>query len=498
MPEPAVEEYILLPERGLRARFEDRRAFEVLVSMGAARSTESALESALPETAGAPVRVIDSVHEDGPKLVQLDPRAALAMRGSGAGLRLEPIRHYQTAVPAAFAPEPGPQAVSGPPLLVRVVDAATRAPLAGVEVTAFSDFARNLGAKDVTDANGEARLALGGAPAPVERLYVSPPPSGFWGAYRANTVLGPAQEMGLRAIDFSAGDGLRHFYGAPSPADGAGVKVGVLDTGIDRNHPHLVVHDGRNTARGEPRGDFGDNGMGHGTHVAGIIAARGAPPQGLSGLAPAVTLYSFRVFGRDKRVTTNYEVVKAIIFAVEEGCDLLNLSLGGLPPDEVIRDAILDAGDQGVLVIASAGNDNRQPVARPASYVPALAVSAFGRRGSFPPGSYEEGYVDTNPAGADPADFMASFTNIGRDVFLTAPGVGILSTVPGGGYAPMSGTSMACPVVTGYAARLLGANPGVLVMPRDAQRTRAITTLLSQNAVSLGFPLDFEGFGRPK
>jgi subtilisin len=238
--------------------------------------------------------------------------------------------------------------------------------------------------------------------------------------------------------------------------------------------------------------------MGHGTHVAGIIAARGAPPHGLSGLAPGVTLYSFRVFGQGKRVTTNYEVVKAIIFAVEEGCDLLNLSLGGLPPDEVIRDAILDAGDQGVLVIASAGNDNRQPVTRPASYVPALAVSAFGRMGTFPAGSYEEGYVDATPPGADPADFMASFTNIGRDVFLTAPGVGILSTVSGAGYAPMSGTSMACPAVTGYAARLLSANPAVLVMPRDAQRTRAITSLLSQNAVSLGFPFDFEGFGRPK
>jgi len=497
MPENTLERFILLPERGLRVRPEDRRAFAVVTGLSAARSTLPALDASLPESGGRQFRVLDSVAVDGPKLVEADPQTALALRASGAGLRIEPERHYQAAIVASFKPDPTPQAATGPPLVLHIVEAPSRRPLAGVSVAVFTDFESHLGAHGVTGANGEVSLELGSTSAVVDRVYVSAPPTGFWGAFRSRTQLGSGDEIGLPPVDTTANDCLRRHYGTSRLTDGDGVKVGVLDTGIDLSHPDLQVDGGRNTARGEPKTEFGDNGAGHGTHVAGIIGARGEAPTGLRGLAPGASLRSYRVFGQNRPTTTNYEVVKAMVFAVDDECDVLNLSLGGLPPDDVIRDAILDTSEHGTLVVAAAGNDDRQAVSRPASYAPTIAVSAFGCRGTFPPGAYEEGYVELDPPGTDPNDFMASFSNIGREVFMAAPGVGVVSTVPGSGYAPMSGTSMACPVVSGCAARLLAANPSLLSMSRDTFRTRAITNLLSRNAVRLGFPFEYEGSGRP-
>jgi subtilisin len=161
-----------------------------------------------------------------------------------------------------------------------------------------------------------------------------------------------------------------------------------LDAGIALDHPDLVVSGGLNTVTGEKPQDFGDNGTeGHGTHVAGIIAARGTPPSGIRGIAPGVALRSYRVFGQGQSGASNYDIAKALNAGIADGCTLVNLSLGGGDFDPVLADAITAAHNAGVLVFVANGNDGRQPVGFPASATFSQAVYAMGRKGTFPAGA---------------------------------------------------------------------------------------------------------------
>jgi subtilisin len=220
-------------------------------------------------------------------------------------------------------------------------------------------------------------------------------------------------------------------------------------------------------------------------------------------MAPNAKIFSYRVFGRTISSGSNFALVKAIERGVSDGCDLVNMSLGldpdesGVPQvDEAVQEAIREAHRKGVLVIAAAGNDGRRPVNYPAMDDLVVAVSAVGRKGMFPVKSSESGEV-LAPFGADPADFIAAFSNVGTELDVAGAGVGVVSTVPGG-YAPMSGTSMACPAVTGVLARLLANSPAVRNMTRNSDRTDAIKSLLFHHARTLGFDLSFEGKGLPR
>jgi subtilisin len=117
----------------------------------------------------------------------------------------------------------------------------------------------------------------------------------------------------------------------------------------------------------------------------------------------------------------------------------------------------------------------------------------MGRKGTFPVGTTQAGDV-ASPYGTDKKNFLAAFSNVGSAVDLTGPGVGILSTVPGG-YAPMDGTSMACPAACGMAANILSALPNIVALPRDEARSDAMARAVLQAAKSLGFGPTYEGQG---
>ncbi len=174
------------------------------------------------------------------------------------------------------------------------------------------------------------------------------------------------------------------------------------------------------------------------------------------------------------------------------------MSLGEGDPDEAIESAIADARARGTVVIVAAGNDDRSSVSFAASDARAVAVSAMGRKGTFLKESTENGDVAKPYGKSDPKNFIAAFSNIGSEIDVTGTGVGVVSTVPGG-YANLSGTSMACPAVTGFAARLLANNSKILhKMPRDQSRSDAIIQLLFSAAKLLGFGAVFEGFSRAR
>jgi subtilisin len=379
-------------------------------------------------------------------------------------------------------------------ITLKVVSQNGSSPIAGAQVVAFTNFAQRIGVQGVTNRRGEVSFSFDSTSKKLQRLYVFPEKS-FWPVLKQNITVTSGTQLALPPIDLAYTDALRHFYGNSADDVGANIKVGVIDTGIAA-HPDLLIDGGQNTVTGEDPTDFGDNGEGHGTHVAGIIAARGKPPSGIRGLAPAVVLRSYRVFGKNNPGASNFAIAKAIDRAWADGCDLINMSLGGGEPDEVLQDAIAEARAHGTLVIVAAGNDKRQPVSFPASDSLALAVSALGRKETFPRGTAQTGDVAT-PYGKDKKNFIAAFSNIGSEVDLTAPGVGIISTFPGG-YAVLDGTSMACPAVTGVAARLLAARRDVFNMGRSQERSDAMAKALLQNATSLGFEPIYEGQGLPQ
>lgn len=241
------------------------------------------------------------------------------------------------------------------------------------------------------------------------------------------------------------------LYPGPGVPTGRGVKVAVLDTGVDLAHPDLTVlpGDAVSFVASEPSAQ---DEHGHGTHCAGVVAGRAAPVGGRRyGVAPEVTLLAAKVLDRSGRGTDD-QIIDAIDWATDQGAEILSMSLGsarpaGSPPSvryEVIARRLLD---QGVLLVAAAGNESLRPevvapVGNPAACASVLAVGAVDGR-----------------------DRVARFSCGDADglgaVDLVAPGVGVLSAWPGGGTRRLSGTSMATPHVAGIAALHAQANPGL-------------------------------------
>jgi subtilisin len=437
------------------------------------------------------MRVLDSIHENGAKLVEMPLESVSDLRANQPGIRVVPIVHYYPQIAMPPIPQSAPQMMrsTSRSITIKVVSQENGEPVAGATVIAITDFDNRIGAQGTTSRKGEVRLSL--VSTKVERLYVYPKKN-FWSILKTDVTMRSGQSFDLIPIQLEYRDALRFFYPHSSDNLGQDVKVGIIDTGI-AEHPDLKIDGGVNTVPGEAPSAFGDNGEGHGTHVAGIVAARGTPPRGIRGIAPGVILRSYRVFAKNSSRASNYAIAKAIDRAVADGCDLLNLSLGGGPSDPAVRAAIADARARGTLVIAAAGNEDRSPVSFPASDSLCLAVSALGRQGTFPPDSSQIAEIGS-PYGEDKKNFIARFSNFGSEIDLTGPGVGIISTVPGG-YAAWDGTSMACPAVTGAAAGLMSDHPGILNSKRDQNRSDSMARAVLQAAKSLGFSAVYQGQG---
>lgn len=469
------------------------------------------------------MRVLDSLHENGPKLVEMPPEAELSLRLSSPELKIVPEvfyhRQWQRFRVHAAPPQPagkvkkarrGQVTVAKPAaapsgFTVSVVASSDNAPIEGAHIVAFTDFAARQGASATTDANGHATLRGFSSSRKLERVYVYAPP-GYWGQFAADTTGSKVSRIKLAPIDpLDPSLLLTQLYGS-LPADaGEGVTVGIIDSGVDGTHPDLRnVTGGLNCVSDEVRGNPGaaDNWRParlegeHGTHVAGIIGGGGLAG-GFRGIAPGVKLRSYRVFPDAGDGASNFDIAKAIDVAVADNCDIINMSLGGGPKDDLTQAAIDRALEAGVVVVAAAGNDYRQPVSYPAAFPECVAVSAMGRVGSFPKNAVGISNLATPRGGPRKADFVADFSNFGPEIDTIGAGVEIVSTLPGTGYGSMSGTSMACPAVAGFVAYLLGKDPA-LKQKTGSSRSRALKDALYAACKPENFGRDYEGFGLPE
>lgn len=320
------------------------------------------------------------------------------------------------------------------------------------------------------------------------------------------TPISRIERMPTAALAATAGakDFLRAIYGSTGGATrGSGVKVAVVDSGVDSQHPALAgVEGGRGMVPGEDPTDGGpcsDPEGGHGTHVAGIIGSR--DPM-IPGVAPGCSIRSYRVFPKNstRAGATNYSIINSILEAVNDGCDIVNLSLGGATAkDDGVRKAIEEAWDRGVVCIAAAGNNGRKAVSYPAAHASCIGVTALGRSDLIPAGAPEALHVGPPVSTVDPRVFLAKFSNLGPQVDFGGPGVWIVSSLPGGGWGALSGTSMAAPAISGFAAVVLSQDTTILNAKRDSARAEALFQALVRRAVpyKLG-SFDYEGYGVPQ
>jgi hypothetical protein len=227
---------------------------------------------------------------------------------------------------------------------------------------------------------------------------------------------------------------------------GEGVLIAIVDTGIDdflAPHPELAANlhtVGRDFVDDDDVPTDVGAARGHGTHVAGIVAAA-SNGTGTAGVAYGAKIMVVRVLdcsaGSDCP-GTYADMADGIQFAADHGARVINLSLGGSAPSEVLRAAVQYAIHKGSIVVAAAGNDGLDHPAYPARYTEVIAVGA-----------------------SDSLDHVASFSNYGDELDLVAPGTRIWSSVPGPGYARSSGTSQAAPLVSGVAAVVAGRHPNI-------------------------------------
>lgn len=232
------------------------------------------------------------------------------------------------------------------------------------------------------------------------------------------------------------------------------IKIGIIDTGVDFSHPdlHRSVDGGINLIHRQLL-PMDDNG--HGTHIAGTIAAA-SKAYGIMGVAPQSSLYAVKAFDR-KGTAFVTDIIYGIDWCVRNRLDIINMSFGMKNHSHALEAAVNNAFKAGKIIVASSGNNGKSNrVDYPARFLQTISVGATTR-----------------------ASRIAPFSNRGTRIDIYAPGEKIYSTWLHGSYNELSGTSMATSHVSGVIALLLATDPSLT--------TKQLKTILQRNAFMLGF-----------
>ncbi|MFJ7738684.1 S8 family peptidase [Lysinibacillus sp. NPDC097287] len=242
------------------------------------------------------------------------------------------------------------------------------------------------------------------------------------------------------------------------------VKVAIIDTGVDFKHPDLksqvlppynAVAPANSSYPGY-----------HGTHVAGIIGAAKDNAVGGHGINPKATILPIDVFN-GKEGAYDFVIAQGILYAIEQGADVINMSLGGYGESPLMQEAVKKAIDQGITIVAAAGNESTDDYSFPASFEGVISVGSTN---------------DKNK--------LSSYSNYGPSVNLVAPGEDVYSTVldvnKGSSFVKESGTSMASPIVAGVASLLKSKYPNL-----KPHEIKAILEMTSKDLGERGYDLTY-------
>jgi major intracellular serine protease len=218
-----------------------------------------------------------------------------------------------------------------------------------------------------------------------------------------------------------------------SKSKGKGVTVMVLDTGCPINHPDLIKNIDLSKCRSFVEGeDIFDSYVGHGVHCAGTIGAVDNT-EGIVGIAPEVTIITGKVLDKNGR-SQGWSILRGLEYCLKVCPDVVNLSLGGPNPMPEVHEVIKKLVANGTVVVCAAGNNGEEKILYPAKYEEVITV-----------GSYSDSLLKDR----------SLFSSWGVELDSMAPGEKILSTYLNKGYAVLSGTSMATPVVSGVVALII-------------------------------------------
>lgn len=400
------------------------------------------------------------------------------------------------------------------PIRFRVVGESDR-PLANVGVSLAGEGSPQEGR---TDKRGEIALPLVALPSPgmpadrpgpgtrARSLFVSSP-SNYWDQYLVEPELSEADVnvVRLRAIgETIAGFPEQFRYGwgqiqmglhrIPETLTGKGVKIAIIDSGVDASHPLLRhIRLGLDLTNGSDPQTWTQDLVGHGSHCAGIIAARDDAGKMLRGFAPESEIHVLKVVPGGRFSS----VIEAVDYCLEREVDVVNLGVSNPRRSWALEQKLEEAALHGLACIVGAG-DSGGPAEYPAASPYAFAVAAVGRLNEFPDKAWHATTVVPNMVAAD-GIFSPSFSSHGSDVAVCAPGVAVVSTVPGG-FRPQSGTSVAAPHVTGLAALLLAHHAAFQgpLRARNQQRVVGLFNMIRLMCVPYALGAARAGAGLPR
>ncbi|TXK82619.1 S8 family serine peptidase [Paenibacillus sp. N3.4] len=269
----------------------------------------------------------------------------------------------------------------------------------------------------------------------------------------------------------------------------AAVTVAVIDTGVDLTHPDLIhsIVQGYDFIHNQSNAQD-DNG--HGTNVAGIIAAKAHDTSGYSGVAPGAKIMPIKVLD-SKGGGNTATIIQGIQYAIDHHADIINLSLGSSIPSRAMQELLRSAFANNILIVAAAGNDSNHWINNEVGQLddPQKDTHRYAFLSSYPAAFQDVVSVGAIEQLVDSRLTIADFSNVGK-IDVVAPGVNIYSTYLNGGYGYMSGTSQATPFVVGYAALLKAYNPN---LTSDDLKS-IISTMTKGNLLDTNHQYNYENF----